>query len=223
MALQLMSANRPWLLAALAEAADDDDDGDEYVAGDQHEIAEEWAEDSDGPISDGEVEEAGRQMEPLKGCWRAPPAQLAAPAHPQARPRLRVPGALGLARGVVLGSLRRRLCACSCSPHMRSVCVSCLVRKSLSCTACTAVDVFKHTGNNRVVAYRRADRTNTRLRRSSLETPGLVSRLTPGAISLRRAALGAPGGRRRALGLEPAPSARMACPRSAPTGVGVST
>ena len=57
MALQLMSANRPWLLAALAEAADDDDDGDEYVAGDQHEIAEEWAEDSDGPISDGEVEE----------------------------------------------------------------------------------------------------------------------------------------------------------------------
>ena len=61
MALQLMSANRPWLLAALAEAADDDDDGDEYVAGDQHEIAEEWAEDSDGPISDGEVEEAGRQ------------------------------------------------------------------------------------------------------------------------------------------------------------------
>ena len=235
MALQLMSANRPWLLAALAEAADDDDDGDEYVAGDQHEIAEEWAEDSDGPISDGEVEEVrrpGRQMEPLKGCWRAPPAQLAAPAHPQARPRLRVPGALGLARGVVLGSLRRRLCACSCSPHVRSVCVSCLVRKSLSCTACTAVDVFKHTGNNRVVAYRRADRTNTRLRRSSLETPGLVSRLTPGAISLRRAALGAPGGRTRALGLEPAPSARMACPapsarmacpRSAPTGVGVST
>ena len=124
MALQLMSANRPWLLAALAEAADDDDDGDKYVAGDQHEIAEEWAEDSDGPISDGEVEEAGRQMEPLKGCWRAPPAQLAAPAHPQARPRLRVPGALGLARGVVLGSLRRRLCACSCSPATCGLCAS---------------------------------------------------------------------------------------------------
>ena len=180
-----MSANRPWLLAALAEAADDDDDGDEYVAGDQHEIAEEWAEDSDGPISDGEVEEAGRQMEPLKGCWRAPPAQLAAPAHPQARPRLRVPGALGLARGVVLGSLRRRLCACSCSPH--AVCVRLMSRSRsqefVMYFACTAVDVFKHTGNNRVVAYRRADRTNTRLRRSSLETPGLVSSLTPGAIS----------------------------------------
>ena len=63
MALQLMSANRPWLLAALAEAADDDDDGDEYVAGDQHEIAEEWAEDSDGPISDGEVEEVRRRRQ----------------------------------------------------------------------------------------------------------------------------------------------------------------
>ena len=79
MALPLMSANRPWLLAALAEAADDDDDGDEYVAGDQHEIAEEWTEDSDGPISDGEVEEAGRQMEPLKGCWRRPPTRR--PGH----------------------------------------------------------------------------------------------------------------------------------------------
>ena len=128
MALQLMSANRPWLLAALAEAADDDDDGDEYVAGDQHEIAEEWAEDSDGPISDGEVEEAGRQMEPLKGCWRAPPAQLAAPAHPQARPRLRVPGALGLARGVVLGSLRRRLCAHAVVYPTHAVCVRLMSR-----------------------------------------------------------------------------------------------
>ena len=77
MALQLMSANRPWLLAALAEAADDDDDGDEYVAGDQHEIAEEWAEDSDGPISDGE-----RGGPPPRQADGAPQGLLARSAGP---------------------------------------------------------------------------------------------------------------------------------------------
>ena len=91
MALQLMSANRPWLLAALAEAADDDDDGDEYVAGDQHEIAEEWAEDSDGPISDGEVEEVVRRW-PQAGRWSPSRAAGALRRPSWRRPPTRRPG-----------------------------------------------------------------------------------------------------------------------------------
>ena len=55
MSLRLMRANRPWLLAALDEAADDDDDGDPYAAGHPHEPAEEWVEEI--AMSDGEVEE----------------------------------------------------------------------------------------------------------------------------------------------------------------------
>ena len=72
--LWLMAANRRWLLGALAEAADDDEDGDEYIAGHQHEYLEEWAE--NGAISEGEVKELVTER-----CRTL--RQLAQPALPQ--------------------------------------------------------------------------------------------------------------------------------------------
>ena len=67
----------------------------------------------------------GGQMEPLKGSWRAPPAQLAAPARPQARPRLLVPGTqLVWLVGPCLGR-----CAGFCAYSPCGVCV-CLMSRS---------------------------------------------------------------------------------------------
>ena len=68
----------------------------------------------------------GGQMEPLKGSWRAPPAQLAAPARPQARPRLLVPGTqLVWLVGPCLGR-----CAGFCAYSPCGLCVRLMSRSS---------------------------------------------------------------------------------------------
>ena len=68
----------------------------------------------------------GGQMEPLKGSWRAPPAQLAAAARPQARPRLLVPG---MRLGWLVGPCSDR-CAGLCAYSPCGVCVRLMSRSS---------------------------------------------------------------------------------------------
>ena len=68
----------------------------------------------------------GGQMQPLKGSWRALPAQLAAAARPQARPQLWVPWAR---LGRLVGPCSDR-CAGLCAYSPCGVCVRLMSRSS---------------------------------------------------------------------------------------------
>ena len=82
----------------------------------------------------------GGQMEPLKGSWRAPPAQLAAPARPQARPRLLVPGTHSV--WLVGPCLGRCTGFCAYSPC--GVCVRLMSRSSSLVVYCACRCVQSH-------------------------------------------------------------------------------
>ena len=145
----------------------------------------------------------GGQMEPLKGSWRAPPAQLAAAARPQARPQLWVPWAR---LGRLVGPCSDR-CAGLCAYSPCGVCVR-LMSRSSSLVVYFACRCVQTHGKRSSIVYRRADRTNTRLRRSRPGDGALVSSVTHKGYSaqgqLRRA---------RKAQTRPARAARSAQPR----------